>query len=135
MYIIKERITFYCYTTVVLIVFFFWRALPEERLNVVEAFVDCAEMRHAVHKDQLRRIPDFQRIAKKFSRRRASLQDCYRVYQAVGQLPHLLETLEANAGKYTALLMELFSNPIKVSWSPTTSLDILACYFQIVISV
>lgn len=42
-------------------------------------------------------------------------QDCYKVYQALDKMPHLLETLEKHEGQHRALLMELFSNPIKVS--------------------
>lgn len=86
----------------------------EERLNVVETFIENSEMRHYVYKDQLRRIPDFQRIAKKFQRKRASLQDCYKVYQAIAMMPKLLSCLEIYNGEHEGLLKELFVTPIKV---------------------
>ncbi len=83
---------------------------------MVETFVENSELRRLIYGDKLRRIPDFQRLAKKFQRKRSTLQDCYRVYEAVGQLPDLLESLESRAGKHAALMTELFSNPLKVQF-------------------
>ncbi|CAL1538378.1 unnamed protein product [Lymnaea stagnalis] len=85
----------------------------EERLNVVEAMLSDNELRQILHEDQLRKVPDFQRLAKKFQRKKATLQDCYKVYQALEKLPNLLEILEKHEGEYKGLLVELFSNPIK----------------------
>lgn len=85
----------------------------EERLNVVDAMLSDSDMRQMLFEDQLRKIPDFQRLAKKFQRKRATLQDCYRVYQALDKLPHLLESLEKHSGKHKYLLDQSFARPIK----------------------
>ncbi|PVD28152.1 hypothetical protein C0Q70_10737 [Pomacea canaliculata] len=85
----------------------------EERLNIVSVMLDDAGLRQTLQEEHLRRLPDFQRIAKKFQRHRATLQDCYRVYQAIDKMPYLLEALNGHSGKHASLLMEMFGNPVK----------------------
>ncbi|XP_014768650.1 DNA mismatch repair protein Msh2 [Octopus bimaculoides] len=85
----------------------------EERLDMVEAFINNTELRQSLHEDQLKKIPDYQRLSKKFYRKKANLQDCYRVYHSLSKLPYLVETLEKDDGPHKNLVMQVFSNPIK----------------------
>lgn len=66
--------------------------LINERLDIVEALFKDAEARQ-VSSTYLKQIPDMMMLAKKMGAKKASLKDCYRVYQAVNSIPGMIQVL------------------------------------------
>eukprot|EP01135_Chromosphaera_perkinsii_P002024 Nk52_evm71s215 gene=Nk52_evmTU71s215 len=87
----------------------------KERHDLVESLVECIEIRQILQEEHLKRIPDVFRVCKKFSRKKASLQDCVRVYDVIERLPRILAALEAYEGKHNAMFKECFVDPLKSS--------------------
>ncbi|XP_065906455.1 DNA mismatch repair protein Msh2-like isoform X3 [Dysidea avara] len=85
----------------------------EERLNLVEVFIKDDSLRQMLREELLKKLPDFYRIAKKFQRHKATLQDCVRVYQAILQLPNIVGCLRCYHGDHRQLLDELFVVPLQ----------------------
>lgn len=83
--------------------------LINERLDIVEAFLNDSETRNTLHMNSLTRVPDLLKLSKKLYTKKITLQDCYRIYQAVSSLPYLLEVLKKPGNKS---IFSVLINPI-----------------------
>ncbi|KAJ3144932.1 MutS-like protein [Geranomyces michiganensis] len=85
-------------------------SLPEiqTRHDLVEAFSDDSDMRQGLQEEHLKNFPDLHRLAKRFQRQNASLQDVIRVYQVIIKLPALKNVLDAHTSGHAGLLKEFF---------------------------
>ncbi|XP_015773181.1 PREDICTED: DNA mismatch repair protein Msh2-like [Acropora digitifera] len=88
------------------------KTAQEERLDIVEVFFEDTELRQTIQ-EELRKVPDFSRLAKKFQRQKATLQDCVRVYQALHRLPTFNGVLAAYQGNHHELIRDCFTSPLQ----------------------
>lgn len=86
----------------------------ERRQQLVEAFVNDTELRQTIQEDHLKLIPDLYRLAKKFQRKVANLEDVVRVYQVTTRLPGLL-------GSFEGVMDEAYKDPLDLQY--TTKLN------------
>ncbi|KAF8948080.1 MutS-like protein [Haplosporangium gracile] len=70
-------------------------AVIEKRQTMVEALTLDSELRQNLQETHLKLIPDLHRLAKRFQRGVASLQDVVRAYQVIIRLPAIVSSLAA----------------------------------------
>jgi DNA mismatch repair protein MSH2 len=75
--------------------------------------VDNVTLRHSIREKVFKIFPDLLRYTKKLQQKKATLQDCYRIYQALQLVPVLNEGLSGYQGDHETLLDELFTTPLK----------------------
>uniref|UniRef100_A0A5K3FMM6 DNA_MISMATCH_REPAIR_2 domain-containing protein n=1 Tax=Mesocestoides corti TaxID=53468 RepID=A0A5K3FMM6_MESCO len=86
-----------------------------ERLDLVEAFVDDSSLRHTFNETFLRRVPDLPRLARRLQMSKAKLPDIYRVYRVVCSLPEAISHLRRNQGPHAALLDHCFVSALQTA--------------------
>lgn len=82
----------------------------EKRQQLVESFIMDTQLRQTMQEDHLRVVPDLYRLAKKFQRKVASLEDVVRAYQVALRLPELVATLEG-------VMDEQYKDPLDAAYT------------------
>jgi len=89
------------------------------RHDVVTEFVSNAEVRDALRGAHLRSLPDIERITRKLERRKATLMDLCRLYQASAALPHMAEALERCEGRFAEYINKAYVEKLKKLSDPS----------------
>lgn len=105
----------------------------EKRQQLVEAFMMDTELRQAMQDPHLRGVPDLYRLAKRFQRKQANLEDVVRAYQMAIRIPGFIGTLEGIMdeqykdpldAEYTSKLIEYSNSLDKLQEMVETTVDI-----------
>ncbi|KAI9822128.1 MAG: MutS-like protein [Thelocarpon impressellum] len=105
----------------------------ERRQQLVEAFATDTELRQTMQEENLRSIPDLYRLAKRFQRKLANLEDVVRAYQVVIRIPAFIQTLEGVMdeqyrdpldAEYTSKLSEHAASLAKLQEMVETTVDL-----------
>lgn len=105
----------------------------EKRQQLVEAFVMDTELRQTLQEEHLRSIPDLYRLAKRFQRKLANLEDVVRAYQVVIRIPGFIGTFEGVMDEqykdpldveYTSKLIEYSNSLAKLQEMVETTVDL-----------
>ena len=82
----------------------------EKRQQLVEAFVEDTQLRQMMQEEHLRSIPDLHRLAKRFQRSVANLEDVVRAYQVAIRIPGFIGTLEG-------IMDEKYKDPLDAEYT------------------
>ena len=106
-----------------------------KRQQLVEAFVEDTELRQIMQEEHLRSIPDLYRLAKRFQKKQANLENTVTIYQVVLRLPAFIVSLETVMDEkyrdpldamYTTRLRELNDSLSKLVEMVETTVDLEA---------
>lgn len=73
------------------------RAVIENRLDLVELWMECGQSRQRMREVVLRGVGDVSRLIKKVLRARSSLQEVVQLYQVVAKLHQVLQDVDGDA--------------------------------------
>lgn len=82
------------------------------RLDLVQAFVDDVELRKTV-RQQLKKIPDIERLTHNLRKRAANLSPVIKLYQACNRLPYIKDALERYEGQFSPFIRKKYVGPME----------------------
>ncbi|XP_052894948.1 DNA mismatch repair protein spellchecker 1 isoform X2 [Anopheles moucheti] len=88
--------------------------LIKDRHDIVEHFIDNTTMRMELYDNHLKKLPDIMFVLKRLLRRKASLQDIFRLYQVILRVPRMMSLLDIHDAGNVAVLNNVYK-PIKDS--------------------
>lgn len=71
------------------------REIINDRHNIVQCFLESPTTLNSLHEDYLKRIPDVLMLTKKLLRKKANLQDIFRIYQVILRTPKVINALRS----------------------------------------
>ncbi|KRY17771.1 DNA mismatch repair protein Msh2 [Trichinella patagoniensis] len=84
----------------------------DERLDIVDLFVQNGEIRNILQQELLCRFPDLHRLCRKFVIKRAGLPEVYKVYSAVNCASDMLKLLDK---MNTSVIKDNFIEPLLIT--------------------
>ncbi|XP_058120006.1 DNA mismatch repair protein spellchecker 1 [Anopheles ziemanni] len=83
----------------------------KDRHDIVECFVNDSSVRAELYNNHLNKLPDILLALKRLLRRKASLQDIFRLYQVVLRMPKILSLLDSLSSNVA--VRNILYDPIK----------------------
>ncbi|XP_011294478.1 DNA mismatch repair protein spellchecker 1 [Musca domestica] len=71
------------------------REILNDRHDIVQCFIESPNSLNSLYEDFLKRIPDILMLTKKLLRKKANLQDIFRIYQVLLRTPKIINLLKS----------------------------------------